>query len=79
MRSSWVRVFGPSPTRIGGRREGGQHVVVEEVGERSMPDVVQQAGDPERLDDQALGRQRSSAVEPEPELADVARALRRLG
>ena len=43
------------PTRVGRRREPGQDVVVEEVGERSVPDVVEQAGHPERLDDEALG------------------------
>ena len=42
--------------RVGRGGELGQDLVVEEVGERSMADVVEQAGHPERLDDQALGR-----------------------
>ena len=32
-----------------------QHLVVEEVGERPVADVVQEAGDPQRLHDQPLG------------------------
>ena len=46
------------PARVGRRRERGQHVVVEEVGERPVADVVEQAGHPQRLDDEALGRDR---------------------
>ena len=46
------------PARVGRRREGGQDVVVEEVGERPVPDVVEQPGHPQRLDDEALGRRR---------------------
>ena len=44
------------PTRIRWRRKAGQHVIVEEMGERSMPDVVQESGHPERLDDEPFGR-----------------------
>ena len=44
------------PAGIRRRREGRQHVVVEEVRERAVPDVVEQPGHPQRLDDQALGR-----------------------
>ncbi len=46
------------PARVGRRVEGVQDVLIEEVGERSMADVMEQAGDPEGLDDQALGRDR---------------------
>ena len=44
------------PARVGRGGERGQDVVVEEVGERAVPDVVEQAGHPQGLDDQALGR-----------------------
>ena len=40
----------------GGDGKGGQDLVVEEVGERAVPDVVEEAGHPQRLDDQALRR-----------------------
>jgi hypothetical protein len=46
------------PAHVGGCRKGRQGVLVEEMSERSVPDVVQQAGHPHRLDDQALGRGR---------------------
>ena len=42
--------------RIGRGREGGEDVIVEEVRERPMADVMEQAGDPERFDDEALAR-----------------------
>ena len=42
---------------VGRRRERGQDVVVEEVGERAVADVVEQSRHPERLDDEALGRE----------------------
>jgi hypothetical protein len=48
--------LGGGPPRIQRRREPRQHVVVEEVGERPMPDVVQQSGDSQCLDNQPLGR-----------------------
>ena len=61
------------PARVGGGREGGQHVVVEEVGERSVPDVVEQAGHPHRLDDEALRRERLAGAPPaSPEGSDRA-------
>ena len=43
--------------RVLRRGKGGEHSVVEEVGERAMAHVVEQARDPERLDDEALGRE----------------------
>ena len=46
------------PARVGRGREVAQHVVVEEVGERPMAHVVEQPGDPQRLDDEPLGRDR---------------------
>ena len=57
-RSSWVSRLPAGRRGSGGAANAGQHVVVEEVGERAVPDVVEQAGHPERLDDQALGRRR---------------------
>ena len=42
------------PPRVRRRGEGGEDVVVEEVGERPVADVVEEPGDPERLDDEAL-------------------------
>ena len=59
------------PPRIGGRLELGQDVVVEEVGERPVPDVMEEPGHPQRLDDEPLGRDR--LVRPS------ASAVRRLG
>ena len=44
------------PARVRRGREGGQDVVVEEVGEWPVADVVQQARDPQRLDDEAFAR-----------------------
>ena len=41
-----------------GGRKGREHAIVEEVRERPVADVVQQARDPQRLDDEPLGRQR---------------------
>ena len=55
-RSSWVRRLPPGRRGSAGAREGRQDVLVEEVGERPVPDVVEQAGDAQRLDDEALGR-----------------------
>ena len=51
------------PARVGRRGERRQDVVVEEVGERPVADVVEEPGDPERLDDQALGRRRLAGRE----------------
>ena len=48
----------PSVDRGG---EGGQHVLIEEVGERPVAHVVEQAGDPQRFDDQPLGRDEIAA------------------
>ena len=48
------------PAGVGGCREVDQDVVVEEVGERAMADVVEQARDAQGLDDQPLGRRRTS-------------------
>ena len=56
LRSSWVSRFGPARRGSAGRLERVEDVLVEEVGERPVSDVVEQAGDPQRLDDQALGR-----------------------
>ena len=42
------------PARVVGGREGGQHLLVEEVRERPMTDVVHETGHPQRLDDEAL-------------------------
>ena len=41
-------------------------MVVEEVGERSVPDVVEQAGHPERLDDEPFRRDRLAGPGPGP-------------
>ena len=57
-RSSWVSRLPAGRRGSAGAAKGGQHVLVEEVGERPVPDVVEQAGHPQRLDDQALGRER---------------------
>ena len=46
------------PAGVGRRLEGGQDVLVEEVGERPVADVVEQPGHPHRLDDEAFGRGR---------------------
>ena len=62
------------PPRVGRGREGGQHVVVEEVGERAVADVVEQAGHPQRLDDQALGRDRLAGARAERRRAGSGRA-----
>ena len=70
-RSSWVSRLSPIAARVGRGRELGQHVVVEEVGERAVADVVEQARHPQRLDDQALGRDGLAGRE--------ASAVRRLG
>ncbi len=43
-----------APPGIGRCREGGQHVVVEKMGERAVPDIMQEPGDAESLDDQSL-------------------------
>ena len=67
------------PARVGGRREGGQHVVVEEVGERPVPDVVEQAGHPQRLDDEALGRERLAGRRQRRAQARVERARPQAG
>src|SRR4029079_2771732 len=48
--------FGRWPPGVRRGRERGQNVVVEEVGERSMPDGVPEARAPERLHDEPLGR-----------------------
>ena len=50
----------PDAARIRRRREGGQDLLVEEVGERAVSDVVEEARDPERLDDEPLRRRRPS-------------------
>ena len=55
-RSSWVSRLPAGRRTSAGAGKRGQDVLVEEVGERSVPDVVEQAGHPQRLDDQALGR-----------------------
>ena len=55
-RSSWVSALAGGPARVGGRGEARQDVVVEEVGERPVADVVEQPGDPQRLDDEPLRR-----------------------
>ena len=56
LRSSWVSALGTRPPSVDRGGEGGQHVLVEEVGERPVAHVVEQAGDPQRFDDQPLGR-----------------------
>ena len=50
--------LGARPARIGRRLEVGEDVVVEEVGERSVAHVVEEAGHAQGLGDQALGRER---------------------
>ena len=57
-RSSWVSRLPAGRRGVGRGREGGQHVVVEEVGERPVADVVEQPGHPQRLDDEPLRRER---------------------
>ncbi len=54
-RSSWVSVFGSERRPSAGRGERGQDVVVEEVGERPVAHVVEEAGHAQRLDDETLG------------------------
>ena len=44
--------------RVLGRGKGREHPVVEEVRERPVADVMEEARDAQRLDDQALGRER---------------------
>ena len=44
------------PARILRRREGREHLLVEEVRERAVSDVVHEPGHPQRLDDEALRR-----------------------
>ncbi len=46
------------PARVARGIERAEELLVEEVGEWSVTDIVEEAGDPERLDDEALGRQR---------------------
>ena len=53
--------LGAVAARIGRRAERGQHVIVEEVGERPVPDVVEQAGNAQRLDHEPFGRDRALA------------------
>ena len=48
--------LGARAAGVGRGREVVQDVIVEEMGERSVAHVMEQAGDPERLDDQPLGR-----------------------
>ena len=56
------------PAGVGRRRERGQDVVVEEVGERPVPDVVEQPGDPQRLDDEPLrGDRLAGAAQRRPQ------------
>ena len=67
------------PAGVRRRREGRQHVVVEEMRERSVPDVVEQPGHPERLDDQALGRDRLAGRRERRAQARVERARPQAG
>src|ERR1019366_529826 len=53
--------FGPRPAGIGWRLEGDQDMLIEEVGKRTMTDVVEQARDPEGLDHHAFGGNRITA------------------
>ena len=48
--------------RVLGSRERREHVVVEEVGEGTVPHVVEEAGDPKRLDDEPLRRRPQARV-----------------
>ena len=48
--------LGPGPAWVGGRRERREELLVEEVRERPVPHVVEEARDPQRLDDEPLGR-----------------------
>ena len=57
-RSSCVSRLAGSRLGCGGAPNASQHVLVEEVGERAVADVVQQPGDPQRLDHERLGRDR---------------------
>ena len=59
-RSSWVSDFAPAPARSTGAGKAAEDLVVEEVRERAVPHVVEEAGDSQRLDDQALGRDADS-------------------
>ena len=43
------------PPRVRRRGKVAQDVLVEEMGEGSVPNVVEKSGQPQRLDDQALG------------------------
>ena len=47
--------FGPRPAGIGWRLECDQDMLIEEVGKRTMTDIVEQARDPEGLDHDAFG------------------------
>jgi hypothetical protein len=75
---------------VGRRRESRQDVLVVEVGERPVADVVEQAGDAERLDHQPLrgsgraigtggeriDKRRVELAGPEPRLVHDAQAMR---
>ena len=61
-RSSWVSRLPSGPPRVGRRLEVGQDVVVEEVGERPVPDVMEEPGHPQGLDHQPFGRDRLARV-----------------
>ena len=61
--SSWVSALGPSRRGSAGELNAAS-TVVEEVGERPVPDVVEQTGDAQRLDDEPFGRDRALASPP---------------
>ena len=83
------QALGAGPARVDRGGEGGQELLVEEVGERPVADVVEEARDPQRLDDQPLGRDRLAGrdrrqrgpqarvqrARPEPRLVHHAQAV----
>ena len=58
------QALGTLPARVRWCGKPGQDVVVEEMGERPVAHVVQEAGDAQGLDDQALRRNRLAGVDP---------------
>ena len=72
-RSSWVSRLPVRPPGVGGRLEGRQHVLVEEMGERPVADVVEQARHAQGLDHEALGRDRVAGRDQRPAQARVER------
>ena len=65
--------LGGGPARVGRGGEGGQDVVVEEMGERPVADVVEQSGHAQGLDHQAFRRDRLGGCEQRAAQARVER------